>query len=64
MKKAPAWWTAADQAELDVAIWTILDGPAEARGPCWDLLEVWLTGRRLLSKAQWLRRLEVGSRLA
>lgn len=63
MKAAPVWWTAADQAELDAAIFQIIDGCYEMpkddprRGRCWDLLDDWLCKRRLLSKAQWLRRI-------
>lgn len=66
----PAWWTEADQAELDVLVNALVRaafthrecarcralntwcGPMAAAA---DAFLDWLRGRRLLSRAEWLR---------
>lgn len=63
-------WTAADQAELDVLLWELIDGyfdhratcePCQARANCprWhDAIDVvlgWRHRRQLLSRAEQLR---------
>lgn len=63
-------WTHADQAEWDAVCWTLVNGIARHKPRCRACLEHrycegseaaiseavdWLYGRRLLSKAQWLR---------
>jgi hypothetical protein len=73
----PTWWTDADAAELDVVAWQLVHSytdhlnrcPACARGDrscralqrALDAITEWLSFRRLLSRAEYLRRLE-GSR--
>jgi hypothetical protein len=71
------WWTPADQAELDVLIWELVERVPEHRErcrrclveketgfPCTAVTEAieavleWRRARWLLSKAQYLRRLE------
>ena len=56
----PEWWTDADQAELDIALWTIVEGfwdaTPEERRPLWELLLDWHHKRCLLSKAEYYRR--------
>jgi hypothetical protein len=67
-------WTPADKAELDVLIWGFVDGFYGHRERCpvcnqhgpwcenareaFDVLLDWLQLRRLLSKAEWLRKQE------
>jgi hypothetical protein len=62
----PAWWTEADDAELDVLIGEVIDGYFDHRErcdehPCSHLnaaLEAiidWRRGRELLSRAAYLR---------
>lgn len=34
MAKMPWWWTAADQAELDVLLWVLVTDVFEHRGKC------------------------------
>jgi len=65
----PIWWTEADQAELDAALWEMvcaLDGleDKEARGRIIDLVLEWRERRMLLSKAEWFRRRHVEAMLA
>jgi hypothetical protein len=61
------WWTEADQAELDVAIWNVVDAGL-ANPACRDevisLLCDWYERRMLMSKAEWLRRRHLRDRLA
>ena len=67
---SPAWWTEADQAELDALLWAFLCvaehhqqhcsgcGPVAACAAvrdAWDALEDWWVQRRLLSRAEWHR---------
>jgi hypothetical protein len=68
---APAWWSAADQAELDVLILELVDGVADHRERCrvcsaggpwcaglreaFDVVLEWRRRRRLYSLATWLR---------
>jgi hypothetical protein len=70
--RVPAWWTAADQAELDVLVWKFVDHFLEHRDRCavcaegwrWcdnvrealDTILEWRKFRHLLSKAEHLRR--------
>lgn len=66
MNTAP-WWTEADQAELDAAIHATVDAAfAEpgCRAEVCALLVEWFTVRQLVSKAEWLRRRHLYSRLA
>jgi hypothetical protein len=70
VNEAPAWWTAADQAELDVVIWELV-GAGFAHRDCarcqelntWcppmaeaaEAVLTWRRGRNLLSRAEHLR---------
>ena len=56
----PEWWTDADQAECNCALWHVIDLgydlTPEQRAPMWELFFEWLYRRRLLSKAEFYRR--------
>ena len=64
---AAPWWTEADQAELDLAIYAMVDAalsePA-CRLEVVTLLMDWYERRLLVSKAEWLRRRHLYGRLA
>jgi DNA-binding helix-hairpin-helix protein with protein kinase domain len=69
-------WTAADAAELDAVAWQLVHSYADHLDRCpacacadrscralqhaLDAITDWLTARRLLSQAEYLRRLEGG----
>lgn len=61
------WWTEADQAELETAIWAMVDAALadpSCRRKVVALLCRWYEVRMLVSKAEWLRRRHLYSRLA
>lgn len=61
------WWTEADQAELETAIWAMVDAALadpSCRKKVVALLCRWYELRMLVSKAEWLRRRHLYSRLA
>jgi hypothetical protein len=65
--RTPPWWTDADQAELDVAIWALIvalevvEGPK--RGQLIEAVLDWWRMRHLVSKAEWLRGRHLEDRL-